>query len=127
MELSTFNCLACERQITKFDESMAIYLFAQTVGLKPRQKSTAHQLRFCPTCAVSRAMGPAPEGILNAVAYDMLREIVLRNFSVTQAAWNHLQRCAGEILPPLKSAPPSVMDRSLSIARHPAIAGRLVS
>jgi hypothetical protein len=46
-------------------------MFAQTVGVKPRQKSGAQRICFCPQCAVSLAMGLPPEGSLNLAAWDM--------------------------------------------------------
>jgi len=38
------------------DKSVAVYMFAQTVGVRPRQKSAAQRVCFCPQCAVSLAM-----------------------------------------------------------------------
>jgi hypothetical protein len=49
-------------------------MFAQTVGVKPRQKSGAQRICFCPQCAVSLAMGMPPEGALNLAAWDMIRD-----------------------------------------------------
>src|SRR5271166_3902447 len=41
-------CLRCRREIETGDKSVAVYMFAQTVGVKPRQKSTAQRICFCP-------------------------------------------------------------------------------
>ena len=57
-------------------KSVAVYMFAQTVGIRPRQKSTAQRICFCPQCSVSLAMGPPPEGALNIAAWNMIRELV---------------------------------------------------
>jgi hypothetical protein len=62
-------CLRCRREIEVGDKSVAVYMFAQTVGVKPRQKSTAQRICFCPQCAVSLAMGLPPDGALNMVAW----------------------------------------------------------
>jgi hypothetical protein len=70
-------------------------MFAQTVGVKPRQKSAANRICFCPQCAVSLAMGPAPEGALNMVAWDMIRDIVSAEPSLNQAAWENLRGIVG--------------------------------
>ncbi|MGA7398716.1 MAG: hypothetical protein WBW38_01760, partial [Candidatus Sulfotelmatobacter sp.] len=67
-----------------------VYLFAQTVGIKPRQKSAAQRICFCPQCSVSLAMGPPPEGALNMAAYDMIRELVASDPALNQAAWESL-------------------------------------
>jgi hypothetical protein len=55
------SCLRCRREIEAGAKSVAVYMFAQTVGVKPRQKSGAQRICFCPQCAVSLAMGMPPE------------------------------------------------------------------
>ena len=65
--MESFYCLRCNREIEPGDKSVAVYMFAQTVGIRPRQKSSAQRICFCPQCSVSLAMGPAPEGALNLV------------------------------------------------------------
>lgn len=70
-------------------------MFAQTVGIKPRQKSTAHRISFCPQCAVSLAMGPPPEGALNLAAWEMIRDIVSSDPSLNEAAWENLRGVVG--------------------------------
>jgi hypothetical protein len=74
-------------------------MFAQTVGVKPRQKSSAQRICFCPQCCVSLAMGPPPEGALNMAAWNMIREIVGADPSLNQAAWEDLRGMTG-LLPP---------------------------
>lgn len=66
-------------------------MFAQTVGVKPRQKSAAQRICFCPQCAVSLAMGLAPEGALNMAAWDMIRDLVSAEPSLNEAAWESLR------------------------------------
>ncbi len=65
-------------------------MFAQTVGIKPRQKSIAHRFSFCPQCSVSLAMGPPPEGALNVAAWDMIRDLVAADPALNRAAWENL-------------------------------------
>ena len=77
------------------DKSVAVYMFAQTVGVKPRQKSAAQRICFCPQCAVSLAMGMPPEGALNMAAWDMIRDIVSAEPSLNQAAWESLRGVVG--------------------------------
>ncbi len=74
---------------------MAVYMFAQTVGVKPRQKSAAQRICFCPQCAVSLAMGVPPEGALNLAAWDMIRDLVSSEPSLNQAAWEGLRGIVG--------------------------------
>ena len=88
-------CLRCRREIGAGDKSVAVYMFAQTVGVRPRQKSAASRVCFCPQCAVSLAMGLPPDGALNMVAWDLIRELVSAEPSLNQAAWEGLRGIVG--------------------------------
>jgi hypothetical protein len=77
-------------------------MFAQTVGVRPRQKSSANRICFCPQCAVSLAMGMPPEGALNMVAWEMIRDLVSAEPSLNQAAWESLRGVIG-LLPGAKA------------------------
>jgi hypothetical protein len=88
-------CLRCRREIEVGHKSVAVYMFAQTVGVKPRQKSAAQRICFCPQCAVSLAMGLAPEGALNMAAWDMIRDIVSAEPALNEAAWESLRGVVG--------------------------------
>ena len=70
-------------------------MFAQTVGIKPRQKSAAQRICFCPQCSVSLAMGPPPEGALNLAAWNMIRDLVGSDPALNQAAWESLRGIVG--------------------------------
>ena len=83
-------CLRCHRELEGGEKAVAVYLFAQTVGVRPRQKSSAQRISFCPQCSVSLAMGPAPEGSLNLAAWHMIRELVGSDPALTEAAWETL-------------------------------------
>jgi len=89
------HCLRCRREIESGDKSVAVYMFAQTVGVRPRQKSAANRVCFCPQCAVSLAMGLPPEGALNMVAWEMIRELVSADPGLNEAAWEGLRGVAG--------------------------------
>lgn len=93
--LQNARCLRCNREIEPGQKSVALYMFAQTVGIKPRQKSTAHRISFCPQCSVSLAMGPPPEGALNLAAWDMIRDLVGSDPALNQAAWESLSGVLG--------------------------------
>jgi hypothetical protein len=83
-------CLRCNRELETGGKSVAVYMFAQTVGVRPRQKSAAKRICFCPQCAVSLAMGPPPEGALNLAAWEMIRELVSADPALNEAAWEEL-------------------------------------
>lgn len=89
------RCLRCNRELQPGQKSVALYMFAQTVGIKPRQKSTAHRISFCPQCSVSLAMGPPPEGALNTAAWDMIRDLVASDPALNRAAWESLSGVLG--------------------------------
>ncbi len=93
--MQVITCLRCRREIESGDKSVAVYMFAQTVGVRPRQKSAANRICFCPQCAVSLAMGMPPDGALNMAAWDMIRELVSAEPSLNQAAWEGLRGIVG--------------------------------
>jgi len=97
--LANLYCLRCNRELEAGQKSVAVYLFAQTVGVRPRQKSSAQRICFCPQCSVSLAMGPAPEGALNLAAWQMIREIVGSDPALTEAAWESLHGVEENLLP----------------------------
>ena len=88
-------CLRCRRGIAMGDKSVAVYMFAQTVGVRPRQKSSAQLVCFCPQCAESLAMGLPPDGALNMVAWEMIRDLVSAEPSLNEAAWEGLRGIVG--------------------------------
>ena len=93
--MQNISCLRCRREIQAGDKSVAVYMFAQTVGVRPRQKSGAQRICFCPQCAVSLAMGMPPEGALNMAAWDMIRDLVSSEPSLNDAAWESLRGVVG--------------------------------
>jgi hypothetical protein len=93
--VETLYCLRCNRELETGNKSVAVYMFAQTVGVRPRQKSTAKRICFCAQCAVSLAMGPPPEGALNLAAWGMIREIVSADPALNNAAWESLRGVTG--------------------------------
>src|SRR6516165_256869 len=76
MRVEHLCCLRCGREIGSGNKSVAVYMFAQTVGIRPRQKSSSQRICFCPQCCVSLAMGPAPDGALNVAAWERLRGVI---------------------------------------------------
>jgi hypothetical protein len=92
-------CLRCNRELGAGQKSVAVYLFAQTVGVKPRQKSAAQRICFCPQCSVSLAMGPPPEGALNLAAWEMIRDLVGSDPALNHAAWENLSAILGALPP----------------------------
>jgi hypothetical protein len=90
-------CLRCNQELEAGQKSVAVYMFSQTVGVRPRQKSGARRICFCPQCSVSLAMGPAPEGALNVAAWQMIRDLVGAHPALTEAAWDDLREVVDEL------------------------------
>jgi hypothetical protein len=107
-------CLRCNRELEAGEKSVAVFLFAQTTGVRPRQKSSARRICFCPQCAVSLAMGPAPEGALNLAAWQMIRDLVGAQPTLAEAAWEDLHTSAEVLLPATGTEGPTPMPRSTS-------------
>jgi hypothetical protein len=93
--LENAHCLRCNRELEPGRKFVAIYMFAQTVGIKPRQKSSAQRIVFCPQCSVSLALGMSPESALNIAAWNMIRELVSSEPVLSQAAWENLRGVVG--------------------------------
>lgn len=101
-------CLRCNSELAAGEKSVAVFLFAQTTGVRPRQKSSARRICFCPQCAVSLAMGPAPEGALNVAAWQMIRDLVGAQPNLTEAAWEDLHASSEVLLPATGTDGPTV-------------------
>ena len=110
--LENFYCLRCNREIEPGDKSVAVYMFAQTVGVRPRQKSASQRICFCPQCSVSLARGPAPEGALNLAARKMIRDLVGADPALNQAAWEAMRGIAGRLLPSREDLGPRAVGGS---------------
>ena len=95
-------CLRCNRELEAGQQSVAVYMFAQTAGIRPRQKSAARRICFCPQCSVSLAMGPPPEGALNMAAWKMIRDLVGSAPALNEAAWEALRGIVS-LLPPTET------------------------
>jgi hypothetical protein len=93
--LENLYCLRCNRELEAGHKSVAVYMFAQTVGIRPRQKSSAQRICFCSQCSVSLAMGPPPEGALNIAAWQMIRDLVSADPALNHAAWETLRGVEG--------------------------------
>src|SRR2546423_7987477 len=93
--LENLYCLRCNRELEAGHKSVAVYMFAQTVGVRPRQKSAAQRICFCPQCSVSLAMGPPPEGAFNVAAWKMIPRGGSADPARTPAAWETPRGGAG--------------------------------
>ncbi|HZC24699.1 MAG TPA: hypothetical protein VE866_15265 [Candidatus Binatia bacterium] len=84
------ECIHCRKELAETDQSIKVFLFAQSFGMRPRLKSGAEYIVFCPPCAASLAFGPIPEGALYQAAWRRLRHLVGADNAVAQLAWDGL-------------------------------------
>ncbi len=87
------NCVRCGADLENV-QAVTVFLFAQTLKIKPRQKSAARRLCFCSPCVVALAMDQPPDGALNLAAYHILRDLVGAERAVVEAAWENLHKLA---------------------------------
>lgn len=68
------------------------YMFGQTLGIKPRRKSTALAIYCCPRCAVALSLKPPPEetDFYNLSAYQIMRILFGTDRPETQAAFSRI-------------------------------------
>ena len=95
---SKIRCIRCDRDVPANEKALNVILFAQTTGMRPRRKSRAGKVSFCPECAVSLAMGPTPKGAINEAAWFVIRNLVTADPGVTEVAWENLARTAGVLV-----------------------------
>jgi hypothetical protein len=96
-------CIRCGASLLSYDQAISLYMFAQTVAVSPKQKSDSERLKICPTCSVSLAMGPEPEGPVNVKVYRMLRNLIGPCDQVCDHIWRQLGSgvlVPSEVLPP---------------------------
>jgi len=98
MNSAPIVCIRCNTKVSANEKAIGVFLFAQTTGMRPRRKSRAGKISFCPECAVSLAMGPAPEGAINEAAWYVIRNLVSADPGVTEVAWEKLSRTAGVLV-----------------------------
>jgi hypothetical protein len=115
--LEHLYCLRCNRELETGQKSVAVFLFAQTVGIRPRRKSAARRICFCPQCSVCLAMGLPPEGALNVAAWKMIRDLVGSDPALNTAAWESLRGAVGMLSASDATAPP-VAEEQESAAVH---------
>jgi hypothetical protein len=92
---SNIRCIRCFRDVPQNEKAVNVFLFAQTTGMRPRRKSRAGKISFCPECSVSLAMGPAPKGAINEAAWWVIRNLVSADPGVAEVAWEKLAKTAG--------------------------------
>jgi hypothetical protein len=53
-------CRRCGLPIEVSDKALAVFMFCQTAGMKPRRKASAPVIYICPSCTMVLAIRPGP-------------------------------------------------------------------
>lgn len=82
------TCRRCGSIVEVSDKGIAVFMFCQTIGVKPRRKSGAPTMYICPSCVMVMAVKPQPEewDFFNVNAYHMVRNLTGMHRLETQQA-----------------------------------------
>ena len=71
------NCRRCGAQIEVSDKALAVFMFCQTAGMKPRRKASAPVIYICPSCTMVLAIRPGPPepDFFNFAAFQMISRL----------------------------------------------------
>lgn len=86
------TCRRCGTVMEISDKGISVFMFCQTIGVKPRRKSAAPTVYICPSCVMVMAVKPAPNewDFFNFAAYHMVRNLVGMHRLETQAAMGRM-------------------------------------
>ena len=85
-------CRRCGSMVEVSDKGIAVFMFCQTIGVKPRRKSAAPTIYICPSCVMVMAVKPKPEewDFFNLNAYQMVRNLTGMHRIETQQAMGRM-------------------------------------
>lgn len=70
-------CRRCGSPIETSDKALAVFMFCQTAGMKPRRKASAPVIYICPGCTMVLAIRPGPPDpdFFNCAAFEMISKL----------------------------------------------------
>jgi hypothetical protein len=70
-------CRRCGALIEVSDKALAVFMFCQTAGMKPRRKASAPVIYICPPCTMVLAIRPGPPepDFFNFAAFQMISKL----------------------------------------------------
>ena len=82
------TCNRCKEIVEVNSKGLSIFMFCQTIGVKPRRKQGAPTIYFCPPCCMISAVHPGFQewDCFNFAAHQMIRNLVGAFRPETQAA-----------------------------------------
>jgi hypothetical protein len=71
------TCRRCGSMIESNDKALAVFMFCQTAGMKPRRKASAPVIYICPSCTMVLAIRPGPPepDFFNFAAFQMISKL----------------------------------------------------
>lgn len=86
------TCRRCGSVVELSDKGISVFMFCQTIGVKPRRKSAAPTVYICPSCVMIMGIKPSPAewDFFNFAAYHMVRNLVGMHRLETQAAFGRM-------------------------------------
>ena len=71
------TCRRCGSNIETSDKALAVFMFCQTAGMKPRRKASAPVIYICPGCTMVLAIRPGPPepDFFNFSAFQMISKL----------------------------------------------------
>jgi hypothetical protein len=71
------TCRRCGALIEVSDKALAVFMFCQTAGMKPRRKASAPVIYICPPCTMVLAIRPGPPepDFFNYAAFQMISKL----------------------------------------------------
>jgi hypothetical protein len=85
-------CRRCGAQIEVSDKALAVFMFCQTAGMKPRRKASAPVIYICPQCTMVLAIrsGPPEPDFFNFAAWQMISKLTGTTRPEVQAAFQQM-------------------------------------
>jgi hypothetical protein len=86
------TCRRCGAQIEVSDKALAVFMFCQTAGMKPRRKASAPVIYICPQCTMVLAIrsGPPEPDFFNFAAWQMISKLTGTTRPEVQAAFQQM-------------------------------------
>jgi hypothetical protein len=71
------TCRRCGVMIEASEKALAVFMFCQTAGMKPRRKASASVIYVCPGCTMVLAIQPGPPepDFFNYAAFEMISKL----------------------------------------------------
>lgn len=85
-------CRRCGVMIESSEKALAVFMFCQTAGMKPRRKASAPVIYICPPCTMVLAIRPGPPepDFFNFAAFEMISKLAGTTRPEVRAAFQEM-------------------------------------